>query len=142
MRNIAPFILILASIALFAVGCGIERTVLEIKGPGSLLYAFASVAGSITLLLFLFSEQDVWTDLLNGLRYTCVIAAVAAPLYALTFGAGPNWTRPLLALEGTGLGGITITTALLWRHERRTKTVPAEKKEEVPGPARQRKKKA
>lgn len=97
----------------------IEKVSFLIKDPKNLAYAFASLTGIVAFLLWFFSGRGLWDALLNGVRYTSLIASVLAPLYALML--DPSFATSLragIAMEISGLIGIGITSFLLWEHRR------------------------
>lgn len=100
-------------------GCTeIEQAAVRVRDPNSLLYCFAVVAGTITVLLAFLGQQGLWKSLLNGLRYTGAVALTASPLYAIMMDSTLHTIRPGIAMGFTGLIAIGVSSFLLWETKR------------------------
>ncbi|MBP7134682.1 hypothetical protein KBA73_05700 [Patescibacteria group bacterium] len=100
-------------------GCTeIEQAAVRVRDPNSLLYCFAVVAGTITVLLAFLGHQGLWKSLLNGLRYTGAVALTASPLYAVMMDSTLHTIRPGIAMGFTGLIAIGVSSFLLWETKR------------------------
>ncbi|OGL62258.1 hypothetical protein A3C09_04630 [Candidatus Uhrbacteria bacterium RIFCSPHIGHO2_02_FULL_47_44] len=65
--------------------CGTDAAKMATENPSNILQAFALLVGTLTFLLCLIGEQDLWPNaILNATKYSGFICVVVGPLFYIS----------------------------------------------------------